>query len=352
MSERLLSQEEINTVIKNNLTQKKSFVLAKAERDILMEISNIAMGTAATTLSMLLNHKVRITTPEVFVTCKQNLAQDFPLPHVTVEVKYKEGLVGRNLLVLRQEDAEIIAQAMIGDTCQSKGLLDGVKLSALSEAMNQMMGSAATSMSTIFGRKISITTPAIEIVDFAEVDCQRVLAEAEADLIRINFNISIEGLLESKIMKLIPLSFAKELVAYLFALGFFPQAQREGENMDPVKTFPPEAGNPNEQPVIQPAQFAPLRPRGLEGEKSNIDLLFDIPLDVSVELGRTQRLIKEVLELGVGSLLELDKLAGEPVDIRVNGKLIAKGEVVVVGENFGVRVTEIISIKERVQSLH
>lgn len=109
---------------------------------------------------------------------------------------------------------------------------------------------------------------------------------------------------------------------------------------------------PSPGPVqVAPAQFAPLRTQQVAGTPANISLILDVPLQVTVELGRRRMLIREILELGKGSLIELDKLAGEPVDVFVNGKLIAKGEVVVIDENFGVKVTSIVSPVERVQNL-
>lgn len=83
----------------------------------------------------------------------------------------------------------------------------------------------------------------------------------------------------------------------------------------------------------------------------NLDFILDIPLKVTVELGRTSVVIKDLLQLGQGSVLELDKLAGEPLEILVNGKLVAKGEVVVVNEKFGIRLTDIISPVERIETL-
>jgi flagellar motor switch protein FliN len=102
---------------------------------------------------------------------------------------------------------------------------------------------------------------------------------------------------------------------------------------------------------VQPVQFAPLSSGLLSTEETNLSLLYDVPLQVTVELGRTEKTIKEILELTSGSIVELDKLAGEPVDILVNGKLIAKGEVVVIDENFGVRVTDIVSQRDRMEKL-
>ena len=99
--------------------------------------------------------------------------------------------------------------------------------------------------------------------------------------------------------------------------------------------------------MVQSAQMGQISGMGGGMGGNNLELLMDVPLQVTVELGRTQKLVKEVLALGPGSVVELDKLAGEPVDILVNERPIAKGEVVVIDENFGIRVTEILSPKDR-----
>jgi flagellar motor switch protein FliN/FliY len=103
---------------------------------------------------------------------------------------------------------------------------------------------------------------------------------------------------------------------------------------------------------VQPVQFPNLMPpRAGPQEAGNIGLIMDVSMEMTVELGRTRKLIKEILGMGEGTIIELDKLAGEPVDILVNHKLIAKGEVVVIDENFGVRVTEIVSPMERINEM-
>lgn len=350
MANRLLSQEEIDALLKNEPLKKAGPELTREEKDALGEIGNIAMGTAATTLSQLIGRKVRITTPQVSLTSKERLAKDYPIPHLAVEVEYNQGLEGNNLLVIREKDAQVIAQLMLGQEPGGEVELDEICLSALGEAMNQMMGSAATAISTIFQRVVNISPPRVKLVDFTQEEMEEILT-GDPDIVKVSFQLSVEGLVESEIMQLIPLSFAKEMAETLLKPGSMPGTPPGKGEEQPEPEPEPEPEHEHDQPVIQPVQFAPLEPEETEGEKGNIDLLLDIPLEVTVELGRTRRMVKEVLELGVGSLLELDKLAGEPVDILVNGKLIAKGEVVVVGENFGVRVTEIAAVQERVKTL-
>lgn len=350
MGKHLLSQEEIDALLNNERPHKKTAELTLEEKDALGEIGNIAMGSAATAMSQLIGRRVRITTPSVSIIEKDRLPQDYPVPHLAVEVRYSQGLEGMNLLVLRERDAGIIAQLMLGQEPEAEVELDEIRLSAVGEAMNQMMGSAATAISTMFDKVVSILPPRVELVDFKKEESYKFIPDdGEDSIVRVSFKLIIEGLVDSAIMQLLPVSFAKGMVESLLGAGELPvPAATTQERTE--STGEAVAAN-LQQPVVHPVQFAPLRTREGRREQGNMDLLLDIPLEVSVELGRTKRLLKEILELGVGSILELDKLAGEPVDILVNGKLIAQGEVVVIGENFGVRVTNIVGVQERVETL-
>ncbi|HEY9576447.1 MAG TPA: flagellar motor switch phosphatase FliY, partial [Pseudobacillus sp.] len=358
------------------------------EQDTLGEIGNISFGSSATALSSLLNQKVEITTPAVSVIDRQNLKDEFPHPYVAIEVEYTEGFTGAtNLLVIKQSDAAIIADLMLGgDGTSPDENLGEIQLSAVQEAMNQMMGSAATSMSTIFNKRVDISPPAIALMDLNVGKGEDALKEQEL-LVKISFRLTIGDLIDSNIMQLVPLEFAKGLVHELMnpsveevaitETAEAPQAQREptqtAQQMNeqsiaqasPASTQhrqPPtmqtnsQAANASVQqpPVnVQPASFASFEPAPLqEHETRNLNMLLDIPLQVTVELGRTNRSVKDILDLSAGSIIELDKLAGEPVDILVNSRLVAKGEVVVIEENFGVRITDILSQSDRLKNLN
>ncbi|MCF6093827.1 flagellar motor switch phosphatase FliY [Microaerobacter geothermalis] len=400
MSDDMLSQEEIDALLRQNqiddegnLVNINSY-LSPLEQDALGEIGNISFGSAATALSTLLGQKVDITTPEVSAILRDKLEEEFPQPHVAIHVEYTDGFNGINLLVIKMEDAQIIADLMLGGDGQSPNIeLNEMALSAVQEAMNQMMGSAATSMSTIFNRFINISPPGIDIIDFVNNKGSQF---SEDVLIKIAFNLRVGDLIDSKIMQLLPVSFAKEMVVKLLGeeipsqqqevqteyeatsqsqqsqLYSQPQPhvpnQRQKTQSAYSQTQPKQPEAPVHQPQhlggwgesqvplretnVQPVQFSPLKMDShSQFDDKNLNLLLDIPLQVTVELGRTKKQIKEILELAPGSIVELDKLAGEPVDILVNNKLIAKGEVVVIDENFGVRVTDIISQWDRVQKL-
>ncbi|MED4401521.1 flagellar motor switch phosphatase FliY [Metabacillus fastidiosus] len=360
---------------------------SEIEQDAIGEIGNISFGSSATALSTLLNQKVEITTPTVALIQKSELVSDFPDPYVAIEVNYTIGFSGSNLLVIKQSDAAIIADLMMGgDGTNPSDMLGEIQVSAVQEAMNQMMGSAATSMSTVFNKKVDISPPTVELIEFEPG------APPEANIfIQVSFRLKIGTLIDSNIMQLLPVHFARELVDELMnppqaaaeeavqemvqeavetqpvseapaekrigkAVQSAPQEQYTVQS-EPVQAEQPAYTRPapvKTQPVVdvKPAEFAAFEPVELaQHEAQNLDMLLDIPLKVTVELGRTKRSVKEILEISSGSIIELDKLAGEPVDILVNNKIIAKGEVVVIDESFGVRVTEIGSQVERLNQL-
>ncbi len=401
----MLSQDEIDALLKGTAdldneepvaNVNKPLVedfLSLMEQDALGEIGNISFGSSATALSTLLNQKVEITTPNVSLVLSSGLADEFPHPYVAIYVDYTAGFTGTNLLVIKQSDAAIIADLMLGGTgLSAPESLSELHLSAVQEAMNQMMGSAATSMSTVFSKKIDISPPSIDILDIQHGEGAENLPTDDI-LVKISFRLTIGELIDSTIMQLVPVEFAKGLVGELLsphaennatATGIptqqvdiepvqrsnytlpnveqqmetpYPPAQQyhQPEYKQPVITNGPQhlGGIQVKQPEIQPAVFSEFEAVHLqETESRNLNMLLDIPLQVTVELGRTKRSIKDILELSAGSIIELDKLAGEPVDVLVNGKLIAQGEVVVIEENFGVRITDIISQSDRIKKLN
>ena len=358
--------------------------LTDVEKDAIGEIGNISFGTAATTLSVLLNKQVEITTPKVSITSYKELRENFPKPHVLVEVGYTQGLQGVNVLIIKMKDAKIIADLMMGgdgeNVTDDDTDIEEFHLSAVSEAMNQMMGSASTSMSTMFSNDINISPPSSKTIDLSEDEIDSELPDEP--MVKVSFDLKIEGLIDSEIMQIIPLKFAKDMAGKLLGGSAEPAepekepesapapAPEKKEEPPAAKTEQPAASSAHEQVAAasqslsagqqqqptkdyQPVQFGSLeeQQQPVQADTTNMGLILDVPLEVTVELGRTRKSIKEVLELVPGSIIELEKLAGEPVDLKVNGKLIAKGEVVVIDENFGVRVTEIVSPMERVNKL-
>ena len=415
MSNEMLSQDEIDALLKGTDNQSAApkelqieDYLSDLEKDALGEIGNISFGTSATALSTLLNQKVEITTPEVSLIFKSMLSDEFPHPNVAIQVYYTQGFTGSNLLVIKQSDAAIIADLMLGgDGINPAEMLGEIQLSAVQEAMNQMMGSSATSMSTIFNKRVDISPPSVELLDLIHGEGTETLPEDDK-LVKVSFRLKIGTLVDSYIMQLLPLDFAKSLVNELLNPMPAPQEMTEMMQNEAVQTAEPEqiqhqqvqiednqqqlgfnqdrvhqsspitqtsdpiqpfySENKANQPTepqhfgssfqqgtvtnVQPAVFSNFEPIQLQqSEAKNLEMLLDIPLQVTVQLGKTKRTVKEILELSSGSIIELDKLAGEPVDIHINDRLIAQGEVVVIDENFGVRVTDIISQSDRLRKL-
>lgn len=392
MNDGILSQEEIDALLKGESTgdlstqeestQETTKSINAFEEDALGEIGNISMGTSATTLSTLLKRKVSITTPNVFITTKEKLQSDYPLPYVVVEVRYTEGLFGTNVLVIKEEDACIIADLMMGGEGKCEDTtLDELKLSAVGEAMNQMMGSATTSLSSMFNTRIDIAPPNLTVMDFGKDHLE--LSTDFQDMVSIKFKMEIEGLIDSEIMQIIPMEAVKNMISMLMgntieestieAVAEPVETPVVKETPQPVIQKQPEPTAPpvssqdmwrqesyndipsnvkkGEQFTVQPVQFTSLTESSAIETPQNIGLIMDVPLDVTVELGKTRKTIKDILDLHQGAIIQLDKMAGEPVDLMVNGKLIAKGEVVVIDENYGIRITTIISPMDRMNKL-
>ncbi len=386
----VLSQEEISALLDN--ADADAAVddedLSPEEIDAIGEISNISMGTAATTLFSLVNRKVDISTPRVSFATWEDIVEAYERPCVFIRIAYTVGLDGSNLLVLKEHDVKVITDLMMGgDGTNTDGELGELHLSAISEAMNQMMGSSATSLSSMLNKMIDISPPSADLIDLKDTISGESIDEFLAHrFVKISFQMVIEDLVDSEIMQLYPISFAKEMcsgVAKNMAADSSstgtasepepepqPQAPQQPIQQQPMPQQPmqqqpmqpqpmmqqpmmqqPMMGGPDmsqmyaQQPVnVQSAQFQPFAGDfNPITQQENIGLLMDVPLDVTVELGRTSKSIQDILEFAPGTIIELNKIAGEPIDVVVNGKYVAKGEVVVLEESFGVRITEIIN---------
>ncbi len=371
----MLSQDEIDALLRGTPSTDEpqepdvKEILDDMEIDALGEVGNISLGNSATALSALLNQKVEITTPHVRMISMEELRSRYPIPHVALRVGYTEGFKGENVLILTQRDASVIANLMMGgDGVIDESLeMDPIALSAVQEAMNQMMGAAATSMSTVFSMRIDISPPAVEIFDFSQDKSIVDSFSLWENMVIIEFDLKIGTMIDSKIVQLAPLDFSKQLIQKLFSASTTqqaepaPQVTEQAQQAQQAQQAPPSAPataqqttvaspEPKATPVgVSPVQFSQLGEMEVEGTPGNIGMLYDVPLNVTVELGRTRRSVRDILELTQGSVIELDKLAGEPVDVLVNNTLIATGEVVVIEENFGVRITEIVNTKERLR---
>ena len=404
-----LSQDEINALL-NDMSQSPAgdsgadsaggadqSLLTDIEKDAIGEVANISMGSSATTLYSLVNQKVNITTPVVTLATWEEIVGNYEKPCVFIKIKYTQGLDGTNILILKESDVKIITDLMMGgDGLNTQdGELSELHLSAICEAMNQMMGSSATSLSSMLGRMIDISPPQANLVNLADSEEGKDISNyLGGTFVKIAFKMTIGELVDSTIMQLYPIDFAKSLYDFFMnSQESEPEApsapetpepaapaadmgmpsmdmgmnmgmgmgmpMQPGMNMGMGMGMPMQPGMnmgmgmgmPMQMPQqqmqnvnIQPASFSPFSSDlGAMQSQENISLIKDVPLEVTVELGRTSKSISEILEFAPGTIIELDKIAGEPVDVLVNGKLVAKGEVVVIEENFGVRVTEIIN---------
>lgn len=388
-------QESNESASDNTPNTDKPEALSDTEKDAVGEISNISMGTAATTLSSLLNQKVNITTPRVEVADWDKLSRKYDRPCVMLQIRYKEGIDGNNVLILKERDVKIITDLMMGGTgnVDDGEELTDLHLSAIGEAMNQMMGSAATSLSSMFNRKIDISPPIANIVEtYNEMD-ETLPQFLNDNFVIVAFKMQIGDLIDSEIMQLYPIDFAKELLT-MFSIDQEAQSDNSSASTEPTPDEQtvapqPQAATVPQQPMpdmsqqgmmqqgmpmqgmpygygmpmqgmpygygmpmqqapvkdvnVSPASFQPFQADvNPLVQQENIDLIMDVPLEVTVELGRASKSIKDILDFAPGTIVELNKIAGEAVDVLVNGKYVAKGEVVVIEENFGVRITEII----------
>lgn len=382
-------------------------LLTSVEKDAIGEIANISMGSSATTLYSLVNRKVNITTPVVSLARWSTVVEDYERPCVFIQIRYTAGLDGSNIMVLKEHDVKVITDLMMGgDGSNIDGELGELHLSAISEAMNQMMGAAATSMSTMLGKMIDISPPEASLVDLNEFKKGGDIAPfLEDTFVRIAFRMQVDDLVDSTIMQIYPIDFAKSLYDTFMSTQMASEpAAPEPEPAPQMAESQPNMGQMNmgmnNQPMdmnmgmngmqgmpqmnmngmqgmpqmgmgmpqmnmgmpqmgmgmpqmgmgmpqmqsmnIQPAQFQSFSSNETVPGQENIGLIKDVPLEVTVELGRTKKSISEILDFAPGTIIELDKIAGEPIDVLVNGKFVARGEVVVIEESFGIRVTEII----------
>ena len=401
--------------------------------DAIGEIMNISLGSSATAVSNMLDHRVDITTPTVQVLNAEEFVLGEIDPAVGVEIKYVCGLDGSNIMMLKRSDVKAIVDILLGsETPDEEFVLDELSISCVCEVMNQMMGAAATAMSDFLGMMVNISTPEpFELDDLDKVRREHFPVQV-GPVVVVSFKLYIEGILESEFMNVISVDLAKEMVKgfgldidsldggsaaapapapapapaaesggggtlsqeeieRLMAGGGAaapapapapapaapvqsapqpqvpPQAAPGGEQQPypgyppypqaaggypyppyPYYMYPPQQQAPQPpEPKIINAQPAPMRTLDEENrlsqeQKQNLDLIMNVSLEVAVEIGRTRRKIQDIIAFSKGSLVVLDKLAGDQVDLLVNGQCVARGDVVVIDDNFGIRITEIL----------
>ncbi len=311
--------------------------ISPVERDSLADLLNTTMETVVPSLSGYLGKSITITNALVEVKPQEDVRKDFGKRYVQLPVSFTGAFNGTNLVIFNYEDAEIISSLMMGDdTGAPPEELTEAHQSTIQEFVSQMLSSMATGFSNKLGGAINITPPTLSVVNSVS-DLQ---LPTGGELIKVTYNLNIESLINSKFYQIMELPLGSDLAKSAMSGGGGGQVM-QAQGMGQAE----QQGG--QQVGINPVKFPPLGDSVPYGAGSNISLLLDVPMTLTVELGRTRQLVKDILGLGEGSIIELDKLAGEPVDLLVNGKLIAKGEVVVIDENFGVRITDIVSPAER-----
>ncbi|MDL2220247.1 flagellar motor switch phosphatase FliY [Eubacteriales bacterium OttesenSCG-928-N14] len=387
----------------NEFDEQQAY-MTDSEKDALGEIGNICMGTAATTLNTLLSRRVSITTPQVIIPGTVEKYNGVGEVHVAAMVDYTTGIQGYNIFLLKKRDAFLITDLLMGGDGHTlpEEEIEALYLSAISEVMNQMVGSSATAMSNILNAMVNISPPSISEIELSD-DNLRALIPEPGPTVYISFTMEIEDLLTSEIMQVMPFEFAKELASNLISgddmaelhetppqqAAEAPQAPVEQpqaavqepqaapmqqqpapaqeQYAQPQQAYapPPQQAAPYQQPPAYQQQYAQQQEVNRVGVKAvqyqsfdeepigyttqysphpdNLDLIMDVPLQVTVELGKSKKNIKEVLSMSMGSVIVLDRMAGEMVDVMVNGKMFARGEVVVIDDNYGVRITDIVA---------
>ncbi len=344
---------------------KSAEYLTEGEKDILGEIGNICMGASATTMYALLGHRVTITTPRVRVYTSEEMLSVYHSPFVLVKVEYKRGVTGKNLLLLKERDSILITDLLMGrEPSNGSAEIDEMHLSAMSEIMNQMIGSSATSLSHMLGIPIDITPPEALWVN-RDTDLSPFLDGSQI-AIEVSFDMEIEGILKSELMQIMTIETGKELTA-MVTEGHQPELRTlrgwdgardissDADSRAAAAPAPAREKTDDKKEAMNTVNIKPMNYDSFDEQtpepptplkNAAIDLVGDIPLQVAVELGKTRKSINDILGMGIGSVIVLDKMAGELVEVIVNGKRIARGEVVVIDENYGVRITDIITKDE------
>ncbi len=367
MGDNFLSQEEIDSLLKKNkevdeLNETEESDIGSEEKDIMEEVGNMTMSASAAALSNLTGRNVQIKVSEISAISLGELTAGIESSYVSLHVPFKKGLKGNNMLVMEIADASIIANLMMGgDGGDQREELSEIEFSAVSEAMNQMVGTASTSIAKLLSRAVEIDPPMTQIWKNGE-EISILGVSNDTTMVRISSRLIVEDLIDGEMMQLYTLDAVKEIAeTALHGIGEIeseteksekPYVQEHKVNGEPMTEYTDSKMEYKESNVkIQEPVFAELKKQPRQRAPRNIELILDVPLELSVVLGRTKMSIKDILALEPGSIVELNKLVEEPLEIFVNGKRTALGEVVVVDEKFGIRITDILSAEDRARKL-
>ncbi|MEK7814222.1 MAG: FliM/FliN family flagellar motor switch protein, partial [Candidatus Desantisbacteria bacterium] len=295
-------QQQIETIEQVPMSSVKD--LSGEERQALSTVFAPAMQAAMTSLSTILNKQVDISTPEVETVEPNKVAIDIPGLAIAVEVDYSGGITGHTYLIFLKEQGTLIADIMMGgDGKTPPGEINDLYLGALGEALGQMIDSSATSISHTLGKTVTASQPKIKIVNFASEQVDLPILK-HPKVVKVKYNLKLGDLSSGNLVQLMPVDIAKPIVDNI--LG------ERGETMNAEIS-------PTFVSGVSPVQFASLKSTGGPAIPGNIRLIMDVPMDVTVELGRKKMSVREILDLGVGSIVELERMTGESVDILANG---------------------------------
>ena len=378
----------------------KQNIFSPMEIDAIGEIMNISLGSSATAVSNMLDHRVDITTPSVSVVPIEEFTLGELEPAIGIEIKYVSGLEGSNIMLLKRHDVKTIVEILMGTEISDEEFeFNDLTISAVCEVMNQMMGAASTALSDFLGRSVNISTPQSFTLDDLD-QFEREHFQYDSGMVVVaKFMLSIENVLKSEFVNVMSVDLARELIAG-FGVDLSDGEGKGAKSEEEVKPEPSTGGAKLSQEEIEqlmsgmapsaaqaatprqpepqqssarpyeaagqympappayageprvintkPVQLPPLDVADKIGQEQaqNLELIMSVPLEVSVEIGRTRRKVEDILTFSKGSLVVLDKLAGDQVDLFVNGLCVARGDVVVIDDNFGIRITEVLKRPE------
>jgi len=331
-----LSQDEIDALLRgqSGATEGEESVLAPEESEAVSQYVDLFRTASKDVWSALLGMEASFDLEKVESLSSDKLPSSCPEDLALLSTEHTKDIQGPMLVVFAEPLAGALAGAMTG----SSGEFGELEQSALGEGQGQVFGTVCTQL----GQKLKATTQ----VQPATVEVCRNSDELLANRGKALGERVVAAYLQMKAgdhSGPVVLVFSNEVIDGLMKAALEPELSQTA----PARA----AAGPTPAGDVRPAVFDEFPSAEVKTQPSNLDLILDIGLDIRVELGRTDMRIKEVLELGPGAVIELDKLAGEPVDLLVNDKLFARGEVVVIDENFGVRVTDILNIKDRIEAM-
>jgi len=331
-----------------------NFTMSPEEEKALQEFANVVAGESAVVLSTLLDKKIEIAQQSTGAADSEALGSDFPGEIVVVDCAFAAGFDATNSFLFNKAlVAKLSDLMMMGDGTAE---FNEDHIDAIQEGVNQMMGASATALAGKLNKSVDFQPSAAKLSTLADSGL------ALDDMTASTFDLQVEGQSEGKIALITPYSVIKEAAAALTSAA--PEGEESPAGVDADLDMELTDLGAASAAAEAPAAEEPAEAAGTgigagvaalagvsDKERERLELLMDIKLDVSIELGRTRMLLRDILELGPGSVIELDKMAGETVDLLINNKKLAEGEVVVVDENFGVRITHLISMQERIKML-